>query len=127
MLSSVQIINSNCLHNAEDACSYTEMGAVETSSRRTACNALMLGSLTKSAFDNGIWPLPQKPYSGLTLRRVMDAARCLRAISMCNTLSGRLLTDSHGAHEYMKSIQRSVEKREAEAGGLNLEDFLPKD
>lgn len=86
---------------------------------------MILGSLLKTAYDGGLWPIPQDPYIGLTVRRVIESAQGLKIQSLCDILSKLPVSEAHGAHGYNKSIKKAIEKRESEAEGFNLAEFLP--
>lgn len=126
----VQKITDRCTHEGGVCPERAERGIhnINPPSHRKACDAMILGSLLKTAYDGGLWPIPKDPYHGLTVTKVIDAARELKIQSLCDTLSKAPIVmpvdEAHGAHGYNKSIKKAIEKREAEAEGLALEEFL---
>jgi hypothetical protein len=121
----VQKITDQCTRGSGICPERPERGIPSTNSatHRKACDAMILGSVLKSAFNVGLWPLPEAPYSGLTVTRVMDAACGLKMQSLCETIGRETSGPGHGSHGYNKSVKKAIEKREAEARGLTLEEF----
>jgi hypothetical protein len=120
IIGTIQNIIDRC-KNDDDVC------PSDIASHKMACNSMVLGSLLKNASSFGLWPFPEDPYPGLNLHQVMEATRGFKILSLCDVVSSRPVQEGHGAHGYMKSLAKSLEKREAEADGLSLEEFLSKD
>lgn len=95
---------------------------------------MILGSLIKSALDGGLWPVPQSPYDGVVVQEVMQGALKLRIRTLCGGLASlqavggmrgtNVSFEDNASHGWNKSIKKAIEKREAEAKGLDLADFL---
>lgn len=129
----IQRITDRCTHEGGVCPERAERGIhnINPPSHRKACDAMILGSLLMTAYNGGLWPIPKDPYHGLTVQKVIDAARGLKIQSLCDTLSKVPVAmpvdeahGAHGAHGYNKSVKKAIEKREAEAEGLCLEEFL---
>ncbi|PVH85241.1 hypothetical protein DL98DRAFT_409424, partial [Cadophora sp. DSE1049] len=72
----------NKFNNAEVACRSNFDNAAEK--KRYACDAMIVGTLLKSAVKNGLWPLPELPYPDWSIERVANGLRNLELMAMCD-------------------------------------------
>jgi hypothetical protein len=49
---------------------------------------MVLGTLLKGCVRAGIWPIPQYPYNGFTIKRVLRDIEELRIRSLCEIKEG---------------------------------------
>lgn len=54
--------------------------------KRYACDALILGSLMKSAKTHKIWPIPTTPYAKMTLRAPIQKTRSLTIMAVRDSM-----------------------------------------
>ncbi|TGO50523.1 hypothetical protein BOTNAR_0389g00010 [Botryotinia narcissicola] len=83
-------------------------------SYRNDCDSMVLGSLIKSAVSNGLYPLPEQPYTLWSLNPLTAKVKLLKADSLCFKLTQEKLED----HNITGSIRKSVEA--IDKSGLSL-------
>lgn len=95
---------------------------------RYACDAMVLGSLMKSARRIGIWPQPVTPFLGMKFTELVKAIRGIRVLDVCNKSSRSLKTigSSFNCHGLEDSIETSMKSIEAGLDGLNLTEYARK-
>ncbi|THV45185.1 hypothetical protein BGAL_0519g00020 [Botrytis galanthina] len=85
--------------------SYEHHGiANDLPSYRNDCDSMVLGSLIKSAVSNGLYPLPEEPYTSWSLYSLTAKVKLLKADSLCFKLTQRELED----HNITENIRESI-------------------
>ena len=88
-----------------------------------ACDAILLGSLIKSAAAIGISPRPKSPYPGIKFKRLTEQIKEMRVLDRCKTSRGY---SSSYNHEIKNKIDAKMKSLEDGMCGLKLEFFLPE-
>ncbi|KAF7945758.1 uncharacterized protein EAE97_004796 [Botrytis byssoidea] len=83
-------------------------------SYRNDCDSMVLGSLIKSSVSNGLYPLPEQPYTLWSLNSLTAKVKLLKADSLCFKLTQEKLED----HNITGSIRKSV--KAIDKSGLSL-------
>lgn len=89
-------------------------------SKRYSCDAMLLGSLIKSASAAGFWPPPSAPYIGHSFQSVASAIETLSLVSLCDD---GYHPDGHGVKA---NLRHEIVKWRARLQGLRLLDFKEK-
>ncbi|TEY57712.1 hypothetical protein BOTCAL_0207g00040 [Botryotinia calthae] len=76
----------------------------EVVSYRRDCDSMLLGSLTKSAIEHGLFPLPASPYTSWSLKSLRHKIELLEASSLCS----RLLKTSVVKHDVIDGLKESI-------------------
>lgn len=93
------------------------------------CEAMLLGSLLRSAASQGIWPIPQVPYNLISTAELVRRLRMFRIRSLCrinlvrsdrSALAATTLDAEHGVTE---TISDMIDVLEDSYQGLSLKDF----
>ena len=89
-----------------------------------ACDGSILGTLLKSAADNGLWPPTSPPYEGLALRTVMRKAQALNITALCDylDLGNENECTAELNHGVKVAINGTIKKIKAGLG-LNINKF----
>ncbi|KAF7854467.1 uncharacterized protein EAF02_011642 [Botrytis sinoallii] len=88
----------------------------EVVSYRRDCDSMLLGSLTKSAIEHGLFPLPVSPYTSWSMISLRHKIGLLQASSLCS----KLLKTSVVQHDVIDGLKTSV--RAIMTLGLTLKD-----
>ncbi|KAF7903596.1 uncharacterized protein EAF01_006645 [Botrytis porri] len=88
----------------------------EVVSYRRDCDSMLLGSLTKSLIEHGLFPLPPSPYTSWSIKYLRQRIELLEASSLCS----RLLETSVVRHDVIDGLKKSV--RTISVLGLTLKD-----
>ncbi|TGO56309.1 hypothetical protein BCON_0079g00030 [Botryotinia convoluta] len=81
---------------------------------RRDCDSMLLGSLTKSAIINGLFPLPAPPYTSWSLNSLLAKMQLLEASNLCS----KLLKTSVVQHGVIDGLRYSI--RNIDKSGLTL-------
>lgn len=111
--------------NQKYAYSYSNIGRSDTTkisflsygevfSYRRDCDSMLLGSLTKSAIEHGLFPLPASPYTSWSMASLRHRIELLQASSLCS----KLLKTSVVQHDILDRLKKSV--RAIMISGLTL-------
>ncbi|KAH7420003.1 hypothetical protein BKA64DRAFT_700006 [Cadophora sp. MPI-SDFR-AT-0126] len=102
----------------------------ERKKRRDKCDKLMAGSIVRSGLDNELYPPPNAPYHGISLRGMMSSMSLLSFMAECDDPSiewpagKKPLWSGHGhtrkIRERMSRLQRSISQ-------VTLEDLVGED
>ncbi|KAM3155659.1 hypothetical protein ABEW05_003800 [Botrytis cinerea] len=76
----------------------------EVVSYRRDCDSMLLGSLTKSAIEHGLFPPPSSPYMSWSLKSLHHRIGLLEASSLCS----RLLKTSVVKHDVINGLKESI-------------------
>ncbi|EKD13761.1 hypothetical protein MBM_07962 [Drepanopeziza brunnea f. sp. 'multigermtubi' MB_m1] len=89
---------------------------------RSTCDALMLGTVLRDATKLGLHPTPAPPYNGLTVKDVVEKAKGLDIVSLCDIRQDQTFYGgpSDYAHGQMKRIATAIKAAEAAVTGLSL-------
>ncbi len=87
------------------------------------CDAVVLGSLIKGSVAIGIWPRPEDPYEGMTLKNLVSQIRQLQIFDECNP-PARRYNYSGISHGVKDAIVASIKSLEGQFCGINLAFFL---
>ncbi|KAF7947594.1 hypothetical protein EAE96_008678 [Botrytis aclada] len=88
----------------------------EVVSYRRDCDSMLLGSLTKSAIEHRLFPLPASPYTSWSLTSLRYKTELLQASSLCS----KLLKTSVVQHEVIDGLKNSI--RAIKTWGLTLKN-----
>lgn len=88
----------------------------EVVSYRRDCDSMLLGSLTKSAIEHGLFPLPVSPYTSWSMIFLRHKIELLQASSLCS----KLLKTTVVQHDVIDGLKTSV--RAIMTLGLTLKD-----
>ncbi len=93
---------------------------------RPACDAMMLGSLIKSATALGLYPAPPAPYSQRSFDEIASLLDQLAPEALCDDISRHWLGNqcskpAHGLKDYIKAKTEDIYDT---LSGLNLESYI---
>jgi len=93
-----------------------------------ACDAMILGSLLKSARKIDIWPKPEAPFNGRKFKDLAKAIKAIRIVDVCNRTSRRFanLGSAGNGHGLEDEIAASIKRIEAGIDGLELLQYTKK-
>lgn len=93
-----------------------------------ACDAMILGSLMKSAQKIEIWPKPEAPFNGRKFKELAKAIRAIRVVDVCNRSSRRFanLGSTGNGHGLEDEIAAAIKRIEAGMDGLELLQYAKK-
>ncbi|KAH8819186.1 hypothetical protein F5884DRAFT_661867 [Xylogone sp. PMI_703] len=126
--SAVSVINSLVNKYMDVDGGYICDGTLEDGARY-ACDAMVLGSLMKSARNIDIWPKPKTPFYGRKFKDLARAIRRIKVLDVCAKHSSRRyssLGPSSNCHGLEDSIEASMKVIEASLDGLRLSDYAEK-
>ena len=86
------------------------------------CDAMTLGSLLKSANEQGLYPFPAWPYENITLEDLIRRVRGLEVMSLCDATNLGMANDEP-AHGVLSVMGQQVIAISQKLNGLDLEDF----
>ncbi|KAK2624999.1 hypothetical protein QTJ16_005368 [Diplocarpon rosae] len=90
--------------------------------KRYACDGLILGTLLKSASSAGLWPLPEAPFLGRSIRNTAEQIRSLSIMALCDsTFTKYPRIVPLPAHGWLGWIQERCDAIEKGLQGLNFE------
>jgi len=96
------------------------------------CDAMVFGTTIKGAIFNSLYPLPQKPYPGLSYQEVQEKLSKLEIQTACGKVAQAQVLHKHQAHVSLgntncNSVKTTVAAAACEAGralaGLDLKYF----
>lgn len=73
-------------------------------SHRIDCDSMVLGSLTKSVIENGIFPLPEPPYTSWSFESFVERVEDLEVNTLCFKMTGR----EADKHDFIGQLKRSI-------------------
>ncbi len=91
---------------------------------RPSCDALLLGSLTRSASAFDIYPVPDSPYGTTCFNELAKDMKRLKAEALCDSIMLWYTSNphklGHGFHDVVKVKLEEIEKR---LSGLNIREY----
>jgi hypothetical protein len=95
---------------------------------RSACDAMLLGSLLRSATIQGVWPAPAPPYDNTSFGELADKIENLDVNGLCDKISkvrinGKFPQAAHGLKEL---ITQRITALEETLSGLDIDEFKEK-
>ncbi|KAF7895317.1 hypothetical protein EAF00_007131 [Botryotinia globosa] len=101
-------------------CSIRTRCSGDRESYRKQCDAMILGMLLKGTLEQGIHPLPTKPYREWSFSTLEKKIKCIRPTSLCAAMS--LIPDVHcdQDHGISKIITSWIRHTAEEVTGLQL-------
>lgn len=88
-----------------------------------ACDGAILGTLLKSAADNGLWPPHPPPFAGFTLRMIMRKSQALTITALCDHLDLGNEAEYTGPNHGVKAAIVSTIKKIKGGLGLNIKNY----
>ncbi|KAF7869636.1 hypothetical protein EAF04_004420 [Stromatinia cepivora] len=79
----------------------------DVDSYRKDCDSMVLGTLTKSAIANKLYPLPESPYTSWSLQSFIAKAQLLEATALCEKVA-RQYTPPHRVTEQLRTSARDI-------------------
>ncbi|TGO20773.1 hypothetical protein BPAE_0267g00130 [Botrytis paeoniae] len=89
----------------------------KVASYRRGCDSMLLGSLIKSAIENGLFPLPASPYTSWSVKSLRDKMELLEASGLCS----KFVKTTVVQHDVIGGLKRSI--RGITQWGLYLDEF----
>lgn len=92
------------------------------------CDAILLGSLVKSAAAIGISPRPKRPYPGITFKGLAKQIQEMQILDCCRSRGGFSSSYNHGIKDH--GVRELIEATMRSLGdgmcGLELQSSLPE-
>lgn len=111
---------------AVERCQHNDGMCFRTDSYKNACDAMLLGSLLRSAKSCGIYPTPAPPYSQVSVCQLISTLREIEVVALCDSIrrprswSGPEREDSHGIRQM---IDERLARIEVLLSGLKLRNL----
>jgi hypothetical protein len=89
------------------------------------CDALLLGSLLKSATTLGIMPVPTPPYGNVSFVEIANRLYSLDVKAICDSISRAYINGNYPkpAHGLRVVIHERIESLKERLSGLDIRDF----
>lgn len=87
-----------------------------------ACDALIVRSLTQSLISHELWPLPNSPYTGYSVRGIKEKLMALEILSLADLFQPayHVLTKNSKSHGVHHRLETSTAQIEASLQGFDL-------
>ena len=95
---------------------------------RSACDAMLLGSLLRSATIQGVWPVPAPPYDNTSFSELADKIENLDVNALCDRISKVKINGEfpQAAHGLKALITQRITALEETLSGLDIDEFKEK-
>ncbi|KAH6674274.1 hypothetical protein B0J14DRAFT_617053 [Halenospora varia] len=90
---------------------------------RQECEALLLGTLLRSASKSKLWPIMESPYPGLSFKEVAYGIGALYIKSFCSQERGVYSATADDSHGIKTTLKAELKEIEMHLRGLRLKDF----
>ena len=96
-----------------------------TDQNNVACDAMLLGTLLKSATVDGLYPAPPSPYKEISFSKLVELARNLKVEALCDRLSRIQINGKYPEpmHGFKARVEEKIKELEERLSGLDIKRF----